>query len=47
MATYETAGIDLSQTGVILNYPDGNQKTFGAFYCGAWRGGNESLPLDP
>ncbi len=31
MATYETAGIDLSQTGVILNYPDGNQKRLARF----------------
>ena len=31
MATYETAGIDVSQTGVILNYPDGNQKRLARF----------------
>ena len=41
MATYETAGIDLSQTGVILNYPDGNQKRLARFI--AEHGGRERV----
>ena len=31
MATYEAAGLDFSQTGIIFNYPDGNQKRLAQF----------------
>ena len=31
MATYEACGLDSSQTGVIFNYPDGNQRRLARF----------------
>ncbi len=31
MATYEAAGLDFRQTGIIFNYPDGNQRRLARF----------------
>ena len=31
MATYEACGLDVSQTGIVFNYPDGNQRRLARF----------------
>ena len=31
MATYEAAGVDFRQTGIVFNYPDGNQRRLARF----------------
>ena len=31
MATYEACGLDVSQIGIVFNYPDGNQKRLARF----------------